>query len=443
MNSCESDPAQMPCANDIDLAALFNRSCSCRTLDPRHLRADLDAYMGVGVFDEIVQSRPHLFSNHAVFLTREQFQHLADIVTAVEEVLVSADYQSAALARAPAIAGFDPGPIGTFASYDFHLGRDGPALIEINTNAGGALLNTLLARAQRGCCRTMDLSFEPSSELETLEQRFLEMFIAEWHRQGRSGTPATIAIVDDAPTSQYLYPEFQLFEIMFRRAGIRALIADASELDWHEGNLRVGGQTIDMVYNRLTDFYFEQLTHAALRSAYLSAAAVVTPNPRAHALYADKRNLIFLSDPQALAAASISAANRAILATGIPHTVAVTAASAAHLWAERRDYFFKPAAGYGSKATYRGDKLTRRVWEEIQTGEYVAQALVQPSLRRLEIDAVETDLKLDLRAYTYAGKVQLLAARLYSGQTTNFRTEGGGFAPVFVATATSPVDDSL
>jgi len=30
----------------------------------------------------------------------------------------------------------------------------------------------------------------------------------------------------------------------------------------------------------------------------------------------------------------------------------------------------------------------------------------------------------------YAGHVQLIAARLWAGQTTNFRTPGGGFAPV-------------
>jgi hypothetical protein len=39
----------------------------------------------------------------------------------------------------------------------------------------------------------------------------------------------------------------------------------------------------------------------------------------------------------------------------------------------------KPAAGYGSKATYRGDKLTKRVWEEMAKTTYVAQALVPPS----------------------------------------------------------------
>ena len=40
------------------------------------------------------------------------------------------------------------------------------------------------------------------------------------------------------------------------------------------------------------------------------------------------------------------------------------------------------------------------------------------------------ELKIDLRNYAYRGRVQLLTARLYQGQTTNFRTPGGGFAPV-------------
>jgi hypothetical protein len=41
-----------------------------------------------------------------------------------------------------------------------------------------------------------------------------------------------------------------------------------------------------------------------------------------------------------------------------------------------------------------------------------------------------TTLKTDIRNYVYAGRVQLLAARLYQGQATNMRTPGGGFAPV-------------
>jgi hypothetical protein len=62
----------------------------------------------------------------------------------------------------------------------------------------------------------------------------------------------------------------------------------------------------------------------------------------------------------------------------------------------------------------------------------VAQALVAAGERLIEVDGVQADLKFDVRAYTYDGKVQLLAARMYTGQTTNFRTPGGGFAPVVV-----------
>jgi len=70
-------------------------------------------------------------------------------------------------------------------------------------------------------------------------------------------------------------------------------------------------------------------------------------------------------------------------------------------------------------------------WEQILGRPYVAQRLVPPSERTISIDGREIPLKLDVRNYVYAGEVQLVAARLYQGQTTNFRTAGGGFAPVF------------
>jgi hypothetical protein len=57
---------------------------------------------------------------------------------------------------------------------------------------------------------------------------------------------------------------------------------------------------------------------------------------------------------------------------------------------------------------------------------YVAQALVAPSERRVE----GIPLKADIRNFAYAGVVKLVAARSYQGQTTNFRTAGGGFAPI-------------
>jgi hypothetical protein len=50
----------------------------------------------------------------------------------------------------------------------------------------------------------------------------------------------------------------------------------------------------------------------------------------------------------------------------------------------------------------------------------------------IEIDGAPALRKMDVRLYTYDGRILLAAARLYQGQTTNFRTPGGGFAPVLV-----------
>lgn len=62
----------------------------------------------------------------------------------------------------------------------------------------------------------------------------------------------------------------------------------------------------------------------------------------------------------------------------------------------------------------------------------MAQELITPGERRT---GPEANMKVDVRNYVYAGRVQLLAARLYQGQTTNLRTEGGGFAPVLTPSA--------
>ena len=157
---------------------------------------------------------------------------------------------------------------------------------------------------------------------------------------------------------------------------------------------------------------------------------VVTPHSRAHALYADKRNLTLLTDEAFLAELGVDANVRAVLLGGIPHTRLVRREDAQDLWARRKQLFFKPAAGFGSRAAYRGEKLTKRVFEETLEGGYIAQALVPPSERVVGVEGQRIGLKLDLRNYVYRGRVQLVIARLYQGQTTNFRTAGGGFAPV-------------
>jgi hypothetical protein len=407
----------------------WNSDCFCVSLDPAALRAALEAQSpGIGALIE--ERCPNLFAALPVFVSRRHVETMAAVIAAVEEAVALPGYREAALAQAPEIAQYDPGARGVFMGYDFHLGAEGPRLIEINTNAGGALLNAVLGQAQRACCAEVAALVNGPVPSEALERAFFDMFAAEWRLAGRCGLPRRIAIVDRDPERQFLYPEFVLFERLFRRFGVEAEICAPERLSYMNGELRDAVGRIDLVYNRLTDFSLQETPHAALRAAYLADAAVITPHPRAHALYADKRNLALLTDPAQLRSWGARPASIDLLARGIARTRVVSPADAERLWAERRRLFFKPAGGYGSKAAYRGDKLTRRVWQEILSGDYVVQELVAPSERRI---AADTTLKVDVRNYAYSGTVQLLAARLYQGQTTNLRTAGGGFAPVLTS----------
>jgi hypothetical protein len=313
--------------------------------------------------------------------------------------------------------------------YDFHLAASGPKLIEVNSNAGGAFLNAVLAKAQLACCAEVDAALG-KIKAEDFDRAVSCMFEEEWLLQRTAGAPRRIAIVDERPAEQYLYPEFLLAQRLFQKHGIDAMIADVGELRYEQGRLLAEGAEVDLVYNRLVDFSFDRPEHEALRTAYVDGAVVVTPNSHVHALYADKRNLSLLSDQTRLSAWGLPPQMIADLAA-VPCTVIVTPENAGHLWKERKSLFFKPFGGHGSKAVYRGDKVTQRVWAEIISGGYVAQAFAPPGERMIELDGTPKARKTDVRLYTYDGKILFTAARLYQGQTTNFRTPGGGFAPVY------------
>lgn len=398
------------------------------------------AAAGVVWETEMAGLRPHLFSPHQVDVAPSTCQQMAEIIQAIEAVLALPAWRETVLAWANPLARVPQASPSVFMGYDFHLTPAGAKLIEINTNAGGGLLaaNLLAAYAE----------VEGETAGETVINTYVAMFQREWDiwQRARQNTREAhalrplryLAIVDSEPAAQYLAPEFALFRTLFAAQGWQVVIADPSELVWDGQALRYRGAPdlpLDLVYNRLTDFAFTDASSAALRAAYLANAVLVTPHPYAYALAADKRNLSYLANPTFLAQIGVDAPTRAILAAGIPRTVAVQPDFAEQFWAERRQWFFKPASGFGSRATYRGDKLTKRVFSEILAGEYIAQEIVPPSEctvrnRNNDTNAAEERLKIDVRNYVYAGEVQLLAARLYQGQTTNFRTPGGGFARV-------------
>lgn len=272
--------------SSISAVDALNRACFCFSLDQDALARALDSELGQPGLSVMVRERcPYLFAAQPVFVAATQLQRMAQVIEAIESVVALPAYQDQVLSTAPAIAmpGHN-GPKGAFFGYDFHLNQGHLGLIEINTNAGGAMLNAVLALAQRACCTAME-SMEPSvASVKAFEQHIIDMFHQEWQLAGRARPLASIAIVDESPDTQYLYPEFILFQQLFERHGLRAVIASPTSLEFRNGELWHGDLAIDLVYNRLTDFYLEQTTSASLREAYLQQRVVLTPHPRAHAL---------------------------------------------------------------------------------------------------------------------------------------------------------------
>lgn len=390
-------------------AASLNADASVGRLNSQALTKLLQE-QGDLVYDRIARLCPHLFAHVIVFINYAQLKQMTEVIESVERVLTQNEGTASVY-----------GP-GVFYGYDFHLNAEGVHLIEINTNAGGAFLNALLLDSQR------DEEFPGEAVAQAdLESVFVAMFINEWQLQRGKVKLVRIAILDEAPEEQYLYPEFLLAKNMFMRAGIQVCIIDPSELKLHDDGLYVENQKIDLIYNRLTDFML--LKHPDLLNAYLEDRVVLTPSPAHYSRYADKRNLAKLTDMEQLRQLGACEHDMKILQGGIPATLIVRSEDEEKLWDQRKRLFFKPYSGYASRGAYRGEKLTRRVFAEILQSDYVAQQLAAPGERCV---LAGESLKYDVRCYVYEGKVQMMAARLYQGQTTNFRTPGGGFAPVRV-----------
>ena len=406
---------------------------------PQIDRPALDAaLLGEALPAAMTDAHRHLFSAAVVCVSAAQVAQMQAVIAAVENVVSGSGESGVGSGESPLPNPLPPAGeetvvaspgrkdcLGVFYGYDFHLNNDGAHLIEINTNAGGAFLNALLIASQRAA----GLPGKAVAD-DDLEQSFIAMFRNEW-RLARGDAPLnSIAIVDEQPQSQYLYPEFLLAKNLFERAGIAAHIVSPSDLQTREDGLYVGRQKIDLIYNRLTDFSLQH--HPHLQTAWRDQRVVLTPDPAHYARYADKRKLALLTDKDYLQATGVSQAGIATLLQGIPQTRLVAADAAEQWWETRKQWFFKPVNGYGGKGAYRGDKITRRVFEEIMRSDYVAQRLAMPGECVVSGDAEPQSLKYDVRCYVYDGQIQLVSARLYQGQTTNFRTPGGGFAMVRV-----------
>jgi len=325
--------------------------------------------------------------------------------------------------EAPEISFFDPGYDAVMMGYDFHLDAAGePRLIEVNTNAGGAIYAYKAAFPEAAPERSLPGAFPG---------RFVASFLSDYRRfrQDRAARLERLVILDEAPEQQHLYPEMVFFRDYFRQLGIACEVADPAELEAGPDGVFWRGAAVGMIYNRHCDFYLATPAMAGLRAAYLARSVCLSPNPRAYGLLADKRRLLQFSNAAFLEQTALSARARQLLQEVVPRCFLLRDRDRDALWLERAELVFKPVSLYGGKGVLMGKSISRKRFEELDPDDTLVQELIPPSLTA---GGEEGELKTDYRLFVYRNRLIGASARLYRGQLTNLRTAGGGFARVSI-----------
>ncbi|PIU00445.1 MAG: hypothetical protein COT74_05830 [Bdellovibrionales bacterium CG10_big_fil_rev_8_21_14_0_10_45_34] len=312
---------------------------------------------------------------------------------------------------------------GFMSCLDFHWSnQSGLKLIEINTNASQFIAATLLtefAKARNSYANELSPTKESTPLLanpaEVLATRPLasaepfESLKTEINdRINLSKSDIKIAIIDEKPQEQKAFYEFLCYQSLFKSWGYNCEILDpwtASHEDWNR---------FDFIYNRLTDFYLTDSRSHALKDHFLNSGSSLSPNPFDYAVWADKLNLLALSQKSS----ELSSANIFL------DTKPLSDCDLDEVWANRKKYFLKPINSYGGKAVYKGASVSRTKFDEIARGSerYLIQEYSPPT----EVGG----FKFDIRLFIGLRGPMLAIARLYSGQMTNSKTPGGGLAPI-------------
>ena len=286
-------------------------------------------------------------------------------------------------------------------SYDFHINDQGqPKLIEINTNAAFLALGLELYEF---------LKYKPNTDFS--EPDLIQMFKKEIDLCG--AVKNVIFILDEKPSEQRLYVEFLIYQQILKKCNITAKIIDLNDIETATAN--------SFIYNRYTDFYLEEKKSKVLKNLFNESKIHLSPHPYEYFLLADKQRMYDWN-----------------LQTDTPKPESLLKIydlgleDKHFIWSERKKLFFKPKTSFGSKQAYKGANVSRKTFDELCNSQFIAQEYVMPSEIDVVIENIPQKLKYDLRCYAYDGRLQLIIARLYQGQTTNLRTPGGGFAIVKV-----------
>ncbi len=337
-----------------------------------------------------------------------------DFISACFELRGRKEYLDFLAPKAQAIGLKDPGNNGIMMSYDFHLDETGTLkLIEINTNAAFLGLGYHMYLARQKNLPVADFKIENIKDCILQE---LSLF-------GNPLKNPYLVITDENPTEQRLFVEFLVYQELFKSWGWSTEIRDCRKA--------LSEPRPDFIYNRYTDFYFENPLSNDLKKSFLTKSVCFSPHPYEYFLLADKERLTDWSSGF-LDTLSNFESQANIIKRHLLTSRPITPGNKDLIWSERKKLFFKPMQEHGSKGSFRGGNISKTTFENLILKRTVAQEyVVAPEVERPRPEGPEK-FKYDLRFYAYQGELQLVLARLYQGQTTNLRTPGGGFACVVI-----------
>ena len=343
-------------------------------------------------------------------LPREAFDTMLRFARLMHRLESTSAYAEALHASLPTAARYNPGLPSVLMGYDFHLTPEGPKLIEINNNAGGLYVGDGIWLPQ-----------PPIPELtDGIKVSLNGMFPSGWRK---------IAIMDEHVQQQYMYTEMLAYAEVMGQYGRTVHVVNPEQLVERNDGLYIGTDRIDAIYNRHTDFYLETPEVAHIRRAYLSGRVALTPHPRSYALLGDKGRMVDWWH-EGLLEQVLSSEEIAFVRTVVPEIHRLDEMDRETVWAERKQWVFKPAARHGGKGVLLGSSLGRRRFSEMSPSEIVVQRYVPPGKMRFD----DHDFKVDLRLYMHAEDLIGVAGRIWRGQVTNFRAPGSGFVPLDIGT---------
>lgn len=355
-------------------------------------------------------------SPHTASLSYHCLKQMIEVVYSLQKLSENPAYPES-LPELPDNAQIEPGHFSVLMGYDFHIDdKQQVKLIEVNTNAGGLWFATLSHQPQA------------SHFPEKLAHKLLSSFVQEYRLFcGSAGArPQFIAIIDEQPEQQFLYPEMQIFAELFQQAGIKTVIVDPAQLEIRDSRPYYKNQVIDLIYNRHCDFYLNTPEMQTIAQAWQQQSVCLTPNPRVYGLLADKQRMMDWSRADFFNGL-LAPASATRLQQAIPHTELLVSHPEDTLWSGRKHKVFKPMTGYASRGVYLGEKITKNKLSSLPPDTTLVQQRIKPTITHTPGGE---KFKTDFRLFVYRKTILAVSARLYQGQVTNLRTTNGGFGKI-------------